>query len=36
MTGVQFYLNEVVELNHGHIIFPDSPRAVTAISQLQF
>lgn len=36
MTGVQFYLNEVVELNQGHIIFPDSPWAVTAISQLQF
>jgi uncharacterized protein with NAD-binding domain and iron-sulfur cluster len=36
MTGVQFYLNEVVELNQGHVIFPDSPWAVTAISQLQF
>jgi uncharacterized protein with NAD-binding domain and iron-sulfur cluster len=36
MTGVQYYLNEVVTLNQGHIIFSDSPWAVTAISQLQF
>lgn len=36
MTGVQFYLNEVVDLNKGHIIFSDSPWAVTAISQSQF
>jgi 15-cis-phytoene desaturase len=36
MTGVQFYLNEEVNLNQGHIIFSDSPWAVTAISQLQF
>ena len=36
MTGVQFYLNEVVNLNQGHIIFSDSPWAITAISQLQF
>ena len=36
MTGVQFYLNEVVDLNKGHIIFSDSPWAITAISQSQF
>jgi uncharacterized protein with NAD-binding domain and iron-sulfur cluster len=36
MTGVQFYLNELITLNQGHIIFSDSPWAVTAISQLQF
>ncbi|HEY2584054.1 MAG TPA: FAD-dependent oxidoreductase [Mucilaginibacter sp.] len=36
MTGVQFYLNEVVTLNEGHIIFSDSPWAITAISQSQF
>jgi uncharacterized protein with NAD-binding domain and iron-sulfur cluster len=36
MTGVQFYLNEVVNLNEGHIIFSDSPWAITAISQAQF
>src|SRR5205085_2299366 len=36
MTGVQFFLEEVVDLNKGHIIFSDSPWAVTAISQSQF
>jgi len=36
MTGVQFYLTEVVDLNRGHIIFSDSPWAITAISQSQF
>lgn len=36
MTGVQFYLNEVVDLNEGHIIFSDTPWAITAISQSQF
>jgi len=36
MTGVQFYLNEDVTLNQGHIIFADSPWAITAISQAQF
>jgi uncharacterized protein with NAD-binding domain and iron-sulfur cluster len=36
MTGVQFYLSEVVDLNRGHIIFADSPWAITAISQSQF
>jgi uncharacterized protein with NAD-binding domain and iron-sulfur cluster len=36
MTGVQFYLNEEVNINQGHIIFSDSPWALTAISQLQF
>ncbi len=36
MTGVQYYLNEDVTLNKGHIIFADSPWAVTAISQSQF
>ncbi|HEX5026244.1 MAG TPA: FAD-dependent oxidoreductase [Agriterribacter sp.] len=36
MTGIQFFLNEEVTLNQGHIIFADSPWAVTAISQSQF
>src|SRR5262249_27847541 len=36
MTGVQFYLNAEVTLNKGHIIFSDSPWAITAISQSQF
>ncbi len=36
MTGVQYYLNEDITLNEGHIIFADSPWAITAISQSQF
>jgi uncharacterized protein with NAD-binding domain and iron-sulfur cluster len=36
MTGVQYYLTENVDLNKGHIIFSDSPWAITAISQSQF
>jgi len=36
MNGIQFFLQEVVNLNQGHIIFPDSPWAITAISQVQF
>ncbi|KAA5541175.1 hydroxysqualene dehydroxylase [Adhaeribacter rhizoryzae] len=36
MNGIQYYLNQDVPLNKGHIIFIDSPWAVTAISQVQF
>jgi uncharacterized protein with NAD-binding domain and iron-sulfur cluster len=36
MTGVQYYLYEDITLNKGHIIFADSPWAITAISQSQF
>jgi uncharacterized protein with NAD-binding domain and iron-sulfur cluster len=36
MNGVQYYLNQNVELTHGHIICIDSPWAITAISQPQF
>ena len=36
MNGIQYYLNEDVKLTRGHVIFLDSPWAVTAISQLQF
>ena len=36
MNGIQYYLNEDIELTKGHVIFLDSPWAVTAISQLQF
>lgn len=36
MNGIQFYLSENVELTKGHIIFLDSPWAITAISQIQF
>jgi uncharacterized protein with NAD-binding domain and iron-sulfur cluster len=36
MSGIQYYLREDVKLTRGHVIFIDSPWAVTAISQLQF
>jgi uncharacterized protein with NAD-binding domain and iron-sulfur cluster len=36
MNGMQFYLNENVELTRGHIIFSDSEWALTGISQIQF
>jgi 15-cis-phytoene desaturase len=36
MTGIQFYLHEDVPLVRGHLFFPDSPWALTAISQPQF
>ena len=36
MSGIQYYLNTEVSLTKGHVIFIDSPWAVTAISQLQF
>ncbi|HKK88025.1 MAG TPA: FAD-dependent oxidoreductase, partial [Saprospiraceae bacterium] len=36
MNGIQFYLDRDVKLTNGHVIFLDSPWAVTAISQLQF
>ncbi len=36
MTGIQFYLNKEVNLTKGHVMFTDSPWALTAISQLQF
>ncbi len=36
MVGIQFYLYEDVPLVRGHIVFPDSPWALTAISQPQF
>jgi uncharacterized protein with NAD-binding domain and iron-sulfur cluster len=36
MNGVQFFLNEDVKLNNGHIILVESPWALTAISQAQF
>ena len=36
MNGIQYYLKQDVPLNKGHIIFIDSPWAVTAISQIQF
>ncbi len=36
MAGIQFFLYEDVPLARGHIFFPDSPWALTAISQPQF
>jgi uncharacterized protein with NAD-binding domain and iron-sulfur cluster len=36
MNGIQIFLTEDVDLTHGHIIYVDSPWALTAISQTQF
>ena len=36
MNGIQFYLEFDIEINKGHIIFADTPWALTAISQAQF
>jgi uncharacterized protein with NAD-binding domain and iron-sulfur cluster len=36
MNGIQYYLNEDVQLNAGHIICSDSEWAITVISQVQF
>ena len=36
MVGMQFFLREDVPLARGHLYFPDSPWALTAISQPQF
>jgi uncharacterized protein with NAD-binding domain and iron-sulfur cluster len=36
MNGIQYYLLSDPPLTHGHIIFIDSPWALTAVSQKQF
>lgn len=36
MNGIQFYLSEDLPLAHGHVIYLDSPWALTSISQRQF
>jgi len=36
MNGIQFYLREDVPLAHGHVIYVDSPWALTSVSQAQF
>jgi uncharacterized protein with NAD-binding domain and iron-sulfur cluster len=36
MNGIQFFLREDVPLAHGHQVYPDSPWALTSISQQQF
>lgn len=36
MNGIQFYLRRPVDLIHGHLSFPDSQWALTALTQAQF
>ena len=36
MNGIQFYLRRHVDTVHGHLTFPDSPWALTALTQAQF
>jgi uncharacterized protein with NAD-binding domain and iron-sulfur cluster len=36
MNGIQFYLTEDVPIAHGHVIYVDSPWALTSVSQAQF
>jgi uncharacterized protein with NAD-binding domain and iron-sulfur cluster len=36
MNGIQFYLREDVPVTSGHVIYVDSPWALTSISQAQF
>lgn len=36
MVGIQFYLYEDVPMVPGHVFYPDSPWALTSISQAQF
>jgi uncharacterized protein with NAD-binding domain and iron-sulfur cluster len=36
MNGAQFYLYEDLPVTHGHVIYVDSPWALTSISQKQF
>ena len=36
MTGVLFYMNRDVSMLHGHVIYANSPWALTSISQRQF
>ncbi|WP_447035519.1 hypothetical protein [Streptomyces sp. DSM 118878] len=36
MVGMQFYLAQPVPVTHGHVLFLDSPWALTSISQAQF
>ncbi|MEZ5680875.1 MAG: NAD(P)-binding protein [Erythrobacter sp.] len=36
MNGVQFFLYEDIPITHGHLLFADSPWAITGISEAQF
>jgi 15-cis-phytoene desaturase len=36
MNGIQYFLNKEVDVIHGHVLYVDSPWAITSISQGQF
>jgi uncharacterized protein with NAD-binding domain and iron-sulfur cluster len=36
MVGIQFYLNRDVPICNGHVLYPESPWALTSVSQAQF
>ena len=36
MNGIQFYITRPVPIAHGHVIFIDTPWALTSVSQAQF
>jgi uncharacterized protein with NAD-binding domain and iron-sulfur cluster len=36
MTGIQYYLTDEVDITMGHVMYTDSPWALTSISQVQF
>jgi uncharacterized protein with NAD-binding domain and iron-sulfur cluster len=36
MNGLQIYLNERADISRGHVIYPNTPWALTSISQPQF
>lgn len=36
MNGMQFYLNHPLPIAHGHVIYVDTPWALTSVSQAQF
>jgi uncharacterized protein with NAD-binding domain and iron-sulfur cluster len=36
MNGIQFYVFRLVPIAHGHVIFIDTPWALTSVSQAQF
>ncbi|MEB3118562.1 MAG: FAD-dependent oxidoreductase [Limnothrix sp.] len=36
MNGIQYYLNRDVPVTHGHVLYVDSPWALTSISQTKF
>lgn len=36
MNGIQFYVTRLMPIAHGHVIFLDTPWALTSVSQAQF